>query len=211
MRNLLESWAKKVKADRENEIDTQDLERLAHLLESNYPEIYDVFHSSQNRKQFVSLIPLMDFMLCLASSSPVCAYIPPTNTSWELLQKLCLPDVKSRPFIIRELQHHIPVLYDVLCSLKQSEFPQLWGALLNHLHFVASTPFAVEHLLEGPALKDATCLPLAFFPTLPKCRERGSYELDSNSCFKEDDPCTKRRHGHPSLTSGIFTVYCPHG
>ncbi len=209
-RSLLESWAKKVKSEKQDEIDTQDQERLAHLLQANYPEIHMVFSSSQAKTEFKSLKPLMDFILCLSSVSPVCSYIPPSATGKELLQKLCSPHVKSKPFIVRELQHEIPVVYDVLCSIKQTEFPPLWEALFDRLHRISSAPFADEHLIQGPT-QDSMGQELAFFPTLSKCRERGSYELDSRNSVKEDDPCTKRSHGHPSLTSGIFTVYCPHG
>lgn len=211
LRSLLESWAKKVKSDKQDEVDIQDQERLAHLLKANYPEICSVFNSAQAKTEFKSLKPLMDFMLCLSSSSPVCAYIPPSAACKELLQKLCSPDVKSKPFIVRDLQHQIPVLYDVLCSIRESAFPPFWKALFDRLYRVSSAPFAVEHLIEGPTLKEAVGHQLAFFPTLFKCRERGSYELDLNNVAKEDDPCTKKSHGHPSLTSGIFTIYCPHG
>ena len=42
-RSLLQNWAKKVKSDKQDEIGTQDQEKLANLLQPNYPEIRMVF------------------------------------------------------------------------------------------------------------------------------------------------------------------------
>ena len=49
---------------------------------------------------------------------------------------------------------------------------------------------------------------LAYFPCLPKIRDRGFYDIDSSS---KAVGCTKQSSGHPTLLPGIFTVYCPHG
>ena len=108
----------------------------------------------------------MDFILCLSSVSPVCSYIPPSATCKELLQKLFSPHVKSKPFIVRELLHQIPVLYDVLCSIKPTEFPPLWEALFDRLHRISSTPFTDEHLIQGPTLKGVMDQKPEVFPTL---------------------------------------------
>lgn len=50
---------------------------------------------------------------------------------------------------------------------------------------------------------------LAYFPSLPKVRARGTFEADqhNNKVIK----CTKQSSGHPSLLPGIFTLFCPHG
>ena len=50
----------------------------------------------------------------------------------------------------------------------------------------------------------------SFFPSLPIVRGKGSYKMGSNSPTQDDD-CRKASYGHPTLTPGIFTVYCPHG
>ena len=82
--------------------------------------------------------------------------------------------------------------------------------MFDRLHRISSAPFADEHLIKGPTLKDAVGQKLAFFPILSKFPERRSYELDSLNSVREDDSCTKKSHGYPSLISGIFTVNFPH-
>lgn len=153
----------------------------------------------------------MTFFLCLSSNSPVCSYIPPTLRCRELLQSLSTTNAKSMPTLIRELQLTIPIVYDLFISITDTQLLEPWQDLFEWLHLISSAPFQDTNSIDGPILRSERD-PLAFFPTLKKYRERGCYEIDSNQQMsKSDDPCTKRSHGHPSLTSGIFTIYCQHG
>ena len=53
---------------------------------------------------------------------------------------------------------------------------------------------------------------LSFFPNLPKIRGTHCYSADQRSKGLEDiDACRKYSWNHPTLTPGIFTIYCPHG
>ena len=47
-----------------------------------------------------------------------------------------------------------------------------------------------------------------FFQMLPRARIRRCYEADTNC---KAPSCTKKSTGHPLLTLGIFTLFCPHG
>lgn len=51
----------------------------------------------------------------------------------------------------------------------------------------------------------------SFFPAWPMIRGPAKYVADSATTGREVDDCRKASYGHPSLTPGIFTVYCPHG
>ena len=48
------------------------------------------------------------------------------------------------------------------------------------------------------------------FPTLPIQQGTGRYKADSQS-EKQKDQCRKESWGHPTLSPGIFTMYCQHG
>lgn len=49
---------------------------------------------------------------------------------------------------------------------------------------------------------------LAFFPSLPIIRQRGTYEMDKNRTVMF---CTKQSGHHPTLTPGVFMMMCEHG
>ena len=53
--------------------------------------------------------------------------------------------------------------------------------------------------------------PLRYFPSLPELRAPARYEADLQILAKETDSCRKLSYGHPTLSPGIFTVYCQHG
>ena len=80
--------------------------------------------------------------------------------------------------------------------------------VLNEIIKKANLPFEgceslvpdVMHLPEEHELKS-----LCF---LPRVRIRRCYEADSDS---KAPSCTKKSTAHPSLTPGIFTLFCPHG
>ena len=49
---------------------------------------------------------------------------------------------------------------------------------------------------------------LCFFQSLPRIRNRRHYKADVDT---KVHLCTKKYTIHPSLTPGIFTLFCPHG
>jgi len=51
----------------------------------------------------------------------------------------------------------------------------------------------------------------SFFPAWSMIRGPAKYAADSPATPRELDDCQKASYGHPSLTPGIFTVFCPHG
>lgn len=127
------------------------------------------------------------------------------------MHSLCTDDVKSLPSLLSYLHEEIPIIFDMLTSLSFTRFPAPWQNLFTWLYDISIKTFLADRTVLGPEASLADD-PLSFFPTLPKCRERGSYQIDfQHQLPKDEDPCTKRSKGHPSLTPGIFTIYCPHG
>ena len=87
--------------------------------------------------------------------------------------------------------------------LKYSGYSRDRKCIRNPKHL---TPSEFRQLL--PADKK-----LSFFPSLPIVRGTPAYAADQvNSSRTPDDAdsCRKYSSSHPSLTPGIFTVYCPH-
>ncbi len=207
-RSLLKTRSSKQKAHQKT--DNQNKEKLRNELQEQYPQLSAAFEWTIANCTSESNPAIMSFFLCLSSNSPVCSYIPPTLHCKELLKSLSTSDAKSMPTLLRELQLTIPIVYDLFISIPANQLGEPWEDLFKWLHDVSCAPFHDINIIQGPALKSEMD-PLSFFPTLPKLRERGFYEMDLNQKSKSDDPCTKRSHGHPSLTCGIFTIYCQHG
>ena len=83
-------------------------------------------------------------------------------------------------------------------------------------HIVEKVQQTYAHLLPTPesypsvaADSDKWC----FFPSLPIVRGKGTYAADHGNVVHNvaEDACRKASYGHPTLTRGIFTIYCQHG
>lgn len=107
----------------------------------------------------------MQFVAALATSSPVCALIHPSDT---LLKTLCglesgqnVQSIESLPY----LQQQVPVLFDLIHRIKS--FPSFLSPVVKEMADKAELPF--QAILES-----SSSLPLAhdtqdiaFFPHLP--------------------------------------------
>lgn len=83
--------------------------------------------------------------------------------------------------------------------------------VLNEIMKKANLPFQecqhlASHMIHLPEENELKSL--WFFPMLPCVRIRRCYEADSDC---KAPICTKKSTGHPLLTPGIFTLFCPHG
>ena len=83
--------------------------------------------------------------------------------------------------------------------------------ILKEIIKKANLPFegsghSASHLVNLPEENELKSL--CFFPKLLRVRVRRCYDADSD---RKVVICTKRSTGHPTLTPGIFTMYCPHG
>ena len=92
------------------------------------------------------------------------------------------------------------------------ELPSDIRSLIADLLNAIDRPFdrtSANDPADYPASNDN---PLCFFPTLPQQHGKASYAADRISKdATEKETCRKESYGHPTLTPGIFTVFCKHG
>ena len=156
--------------------------------------------------------PWLLFVQSLASTSPVCAFVHPSNEVKLLLKKMQTEeyDITRNPESMKNLQHYVPVLFNLVKNLSTYPRTQL-SPILQTLLDKVEVPFVDESVdNESPSsLSESAELDhLGFFPQLPFVRNRGYYVADGS---KYTDGCNKYSHGHPSLLPGVFTVFCQHG
>ena len=102
----------------------------------------------------------------------------------------------------------MPVIFELLSppgSFPKRIMAPIFGVLKN----VALAPFKDAVPVDTGTTTNKEDI-LCFFPTLPRIRQRRHYEADIGKVSKVQ-LCTKKYTGHPSLTPGIFTLFCPHG
>lgn len=144
-----------------------------------------------------------DFVSALASSSSVCALLHPSEKLFSFLLGL-----KSGSYVrsmeeCQYLQHEVPVL---------KTFPGYLVPVINEMVKKAKAPFQLcttEYNTDAVMCSSSNAeSDMAFFPSLPVIRSRGTYAMDKSLQTKI---CTKHRTGHPTLLPGVFTLYCKHG
>ena len=87
-------------------------------------------------------------------------------------------------------------------------FPrQIMSPVLDVLKRVTLAPFGEVTVDNSTSLVNGEET-LCFFPSLPRIHNRRHYEADVDT---KVHLCTKKYTTHPSLTPGIFTLFCPHG
>ena len=107
------------------------------------------------------------------------------------------------------IQIQIPVLGEFL-SGSPEKLPdhsrKLLRDLVDKIDKTYSVPISPESSYGEP-----TESPCDVFPSLPKVRGSGVYEADRKTNPDKGEQCGKESWGHPTLSPGIFTLYCPHG
>lgn len=200
-RRLLKEWCCK-------KLPRSGLKILIGILTSFEP-IYTVF--LWVLEAFPVLVPegIIRFLNCLSQPTAVCSYIPPTQENFDLLEMVFKDNFKSDVTSMRKLSESLPIFYNVLCSLFEAALPRLWKPLLRYLVKKSLDPFNNTKVQQDlpPPENDL----LSFFPSLPLRRGRGKYSLDNPGVDTSSPVCNKYYRGHPKLTPGIFTIYCPHG
>jgi hypothetical protein len=150
-------------------------------------------------------------MKSLASTSPVCALLHPSDSVAKLVSSMKEKDITKDAILMQELQQEIPIIFALIRSV--AYYPQkLLIPLLEEMWTKAKAPFNVEDDKSEDASIGSQCGEciddLSYFPGLPKIRSRAVYVADKKS---NDTICTKRSSRHPALLPGIFTLFCEHG
>ncbi len=125
------------------------------------------------------------------------------------------------------LQEKAPILASFLSACPKglgNMKPEDVRAVVHHLLVIAGAPFDTPAPL-AQCYPPPNSSPLSFFPHLPQLHGNGVYEADKAQPSKaqpskaqpskaqptkDDDMCRKKSYGHPTLSPGTFTIYCPH-
>lgn len=142
---------------------------------------------------------------CIASSSPVCSYLFPSNECLDLMSKLFDRNCAMDAHLMKDLQEKLPIFFKALTSLLCKCFPEEFRVMLSTLTRISQEPY---HGAKEVQKEKDDKLTYGFFPNLPIFRGRGSFKAD---LLNEKNFCTKKKAKHHKLVPGIFTVYCRHG
>lgn len=147
------------------------------------------------------------FLSALASASPVCGLLHPSEKAINLLTKMKTTCISHCPTDMECLQQELPVLFELIRS---KTFPQrLLSPIIEDLIEKSTAPFKTEVKADMSLSETSTAQELSFFPSLKVHRKRRIYPADGSSGSQA--VCTKKSQRHPSLLPGIFTLYCQHG
>ena len=148
------------------------------------------------------------FISAIASSSPVCGLIHPSDELSMVFSRCTQPNSSPDLHSLQVLQRECPVILTLLQTA--SPFPKIvLQPLLTELLKRANAPFEVE---QGPTEITTSCNDesdeLCYFPNHKCVRTRATYISDKSSKIKI---CTKQSTRHPTLLPGVFTIFCEHG
>lgn len=192
-------------------ITQEQFTQLLVLAGSHVPCILDLLHHLRkldDAKLIKAPSQWSDFIATIASSSPVCATVHPSDKLFLFLHKLsdATYNVLGSVDSMQYLRMEIPVLFHLLQSLKY--FPhKLLTPIIRQLIEKAAAPFTSSTITQ-PHLFETVSDDLSYFPKLPVNCPRPTYAADKKLQKKI---CTKKGTRHPTLLPGVFTIFCQHG
>ena len=122
--------------------------------------------------------------------------------------QLDLKDSNNHQYLTK-IQQQAPVIASFLVGLSNPN-PHVY-AILQELLTIINSIFSQETTLTKHTQPTSNTSLLCCFPCLPEVHIPAKYEADETRQTKETDSCRKLSYGHPTLSPGIFTVYCQHG
>ncbi|XP_065192373.1 uncharacterized protein LOC135823439 isoform X2 [Sycon ciliatum] len=121
----------------------------------------------------------------------------------------------------RLVQENCPAVSQLLASMPGNSLDLNVAAVVKQvLDFMKKSIPVVPCSVPFPPATEEPDIPgqqgtTAFFPNLPRHHGASTYGIDKQrsprSCSAHVDSCNKHYSGHPTLTPGVFTLYCPHG
>ncbi|SMN01297.1 hypothetical protein SPONN_2363 [uncultured Candidatus Thioglobus sp.] len=202
-------------------IPEENLLDLTQLVSTNAPSLlllltYVKGHIDTRRPILVCPSQWSPLLSALASPSPVCGLVRPSEQLFHILQRLRTEDITKDVESMKILQTEIPVIFELLRCVTYNYLPtkSLIPVIEQMMEksmapFVSSEPEVKKANTISKGSDESVLSELAYFPSLPKVRVRGVYSVDKHS--RKAVGCTKQSSGHPTLLPGIFTLYCPHG
>lgn len=163
---------------------------------------------------YIAPDPYKQFFFELSLTSPVVGMfqIGGDQKALHILKQICNNEIdifdSSMKNELSYLQKRAPLLCNFIFDLKQrnGNLPIKALAVLDDImKTIVNTFMCCDTNKE---YSDVVSNQLSFFPTLPTVHGKGKYKADGQ---QDKDNCRKEGYRHPTLTPGIFTVYCPHG
>ena len=196
-----------------------EFKELCWLTRGNFPSLTAFLQSLQKETGF-TIAPLQcrQFFSELARCSPACGIFQAREEQsvFDVLQRVLSGDEdifdSTNHADLSTLQAHVPIVVQFLEAATRGGQEKLTDvcALISHILDVCRAPFSK---LPPPSscYLPPTADELSFFPNLPLLSGHGNYAADKSLKTHDSDSCRKASYGHPSLSPGIFTVFCPHG
>ena len=159
-----------------------------------------------------------EFLYELSLNTPVCGMlqIAGNEEAIKVIQLVATGiDVRRAQYRceLKLLQDSAPVLASFLLKLPFSEpVPVDVCSLIGELCELLLAPFQPSTTLAFPPPSSNT--KLAYFPNIPRIPGLPTYAADQRTTHRapeDQDACRKYSSSHPTLTPGIFTIFCPHG
>lgn len=193
--------------------------------EPNMPTLADFLESVcpvKKRKEYVLPKPHAQFIFELSRNGPVCGLVQIAGDKRAMDLLIAIYRDTEGNYDITDstnskdltyLQETAPVLTQWMTLVHaQGQWDQNCRELLRLI--VRNIAVSVSNLpdthndLEPEAPNKLCC-----YPNLPKLRASLRYAADVGR--SKNDPketnCRKESYGHPTLSPGIFTIFCPHG
>ena len=205
----------------DEDISKEEYDELMNLLRTCDPQTSDdlrklILRIQPDSNSVICPKKWREFIKVLSTPSPVCAFLHPNQHIEQLMIEIAENiDIWSYPEKMRDLQHHIPVLHQLIADLRDEGVPPELGPVLQAIITLAKECYAIKKtgaLESTAAVSTSMESPLSYFPALPVKRDRGFYKKDTCPTTRHSSrTCTKRSKGHPTLLPGLFTLYCQHG
>ena len=203
-------------------LSTAESRELCQLLRKDFSSLA-AFLQALQRESGKNLSPpeYHQFFSELARCSPACGIFQTRENEsvFEILQQVAeanknIFDSKNHAGLV-SLQDQVPIMVMFLHAATKGgaeSLPDVASELLTHILDVCRAPYIVPlpppSFYLSPAEND-----LSFSPQLPLLTGKGKYAADKllSRNKQTSDSCRKDSYGHPSLSPGIFTIFCPHG
>jgi hypothetical protein len=92
-----------------------------------------------------------------------------------------------------------------------SSLPKPLRRVIADMMEVVDAPFRSTEPIDASAYPPPSQSPLAFFPGMPSLHGHATYQMNQKNRSRATDTCRKDSYGHPTLTPGLFTLFCQHG
>ena len=197
-----------------------EFRELCQLTRKDIPSLAAFIKSLRKEHDKKSPPQYRQFFSELARCSPACGIFQTRENQqvFEIMQQFLSAQINifdsASHADLATLQEYVPILVKFLHATTNGGIKSpsdIVGELVTHILDVCRAPYS------EPPPPPASYLPpaesqLSFFPQLPLRIGKGKYAADDHMWKnKHSDSCRKLSYGHPSLSPGIFTIFCPHG